>query len=250
MSKSLTAALAGFLAVAGAVSAGCAPVADSAVAQTTSPLASSTQSSSPATSKSSETSLAASPKPTPTPTPTPTPGLDERAKATAGHAFGTATLTIKKIGIKGVTIVSYSGTPDDGPGTQIQNTGKVAAAHGPWGGVAPCEVGNLMLTGHRTSEGAPLAGVPSLQNGDLVMVNYKGRTCTYRISKRLWIDFRTAADRARQSAPTPGRPGKPATRPWITLSTCATPEDNAKGLFWRDENHNPPHRIALVGYLV
>lgn len=36
----------------------------------------------------------------------------------------------------------------------------------------------------------------------------------------------------------------------ITLSTCATPEDDAAGNFWRDEFGNPEHRIDKVGVLV
>jgi sortase A len=50
-------------------------------------------------------------------------------------------------------------------------------------------------------------------------------------------------------APAPGHAGLVATRSAIVLSTCATQEDNAAGLTYRDSNHNPAHRIAAVGYL-
>jgi len=36
----------------------------------------------------------------------------------------------------------------------------------------------------------------------------------------------------------------------ITLSTCATPEDDAAGNFWRDAHDNPEHRIDRIGVLV
>ena len=36
----------------------------------------------------------------------------------------------------------------------------------------------------------------------------------------------------------------------ITLSTCATPEDHARGNYWSDEFGNPEHRIDKIGVLV
>jgi len=36
----------------------------------------------------------------------------------------------------------------------------------------------------------------------------------------------------------------------ITLSTCATPEDHARGNFWSDRFGNPEHRIDKIGVLV
>lgn len=173
-----------------------------------------------------------------------------RAKASPRCPWGTAKLTMPSVGIHGVPIISYRGTPDDRPGTVIQDRGDVAAACGKWGGVQPGQVGNLILTGHRTSAGAPMVSVPDMKNGDRVVVSYKGTNYTYKITERLWINFREKRSRNSQRLPVPGKYGVAATRPAMVLSTCATPEDNAAGLFWRDENHNPTHRIALVGYLV
>jgi sortase A len=36
----------------------------------------------------------------------------------------------------------------------------------------------------------------------------------------------------------------------ITLSTCATPEDHARGNYWADAFGNPEHRIDKIGTLV
>lgn len=37
---------------------------------------------------------------------------------------------------------------------------------------------------------------------------------------------------------------------YITVSTCATPEDHARGIFWTDRYGNPRHRIDKIGVLV
>lgn len=147
-------------------------------------------------------------------------------------------------------VMRYPGSPDDGAGTAIQDRLFAAAPHGTWGGVGAGHIGNLMVTGHRTVPGAPMGAVPNLRKGDTILVRSAGRKYTYLVEDRLWVDFRDWADRESQRSPVPGKPGKPATRAAITLSTCATPEDNAAGLFYRDQYHNPAHRIAIVGYLV
>jgi hypothetical protein len=33
-------------------------------------------------------------------------------------------------------------------------------------------------------------------------------------------------------------------------TTCATPEDHARGNYWSDRFHNPEHRIDKIGVLV
>ena len=46
-------------------------------------------------------------------------------------------------------VVRYPGSPDDAPGTALQNAGEMASPRGPRGGVGPGEVGNFIVTGHR-----------------------------------------------------------------------------------------------------
>ena len=46
----------------------------------------------------------------------------------------------------------------------------MASPRGPRGGVGPGEVGNFIVTGHRTSHGAPLADLPDLREGARVVV--------------------------------------------------------------------------------
>ena len=110
-------------------------------------------------------------------------------------------------------------------------------------------VGNFIITGHRTSHGAPLVDLPSLERGDRVLVRSGNQVFVYRIVGTRETSFRSPASLARQSAPVPGHPGREPARPMLTLSTCATPEDNAAGNFWRDEHGNPEHRIDKIGVL-
>ncbi|MYV51322.1 sortase [Streptomyces sp. SID3212] len=161
-----------------------------------------------------------------------------------------ATLTIPSIDIKALRVVPYQGTTDDWPGTRIQDRGIAASPYGPHGGVGPGQVGNYLVTGHRLSAGGPLREVPSLKTGDRVFVTAKGIIYEYRITESRITSFRSASSLADQRAAVPGFPGKQPTKAMITLSTCATPEDNAAGNFWRDDRHNPEHRIDKVGELV
>jgi len=94
-----------------------------------------------------------------------------------------------------------------------------------------------------------MLNVPRLTPGDKIYVDQGKNRFVYVASSKAKINFRSAASRALQQAAVPGSPGKRATRPAIVLSTCATPEDNAAGNYWRDEHDNPTHRIAVYGYL-
>ena len=159
-------------------------------------------------------------------------------------------MSIPALGLRDVAVVRYRGRPDDGPGTRLQNTGAMASPRGPGGGVGPGVVGNFIVTGHRTSHGAPLAELPALDAGELVRVRSGERVFVYRVTRTRSTSFRSPASLAEQSAAVPGRPEATPVRPMLTLSTCATPEDHAAGNYWSDEHGNPEHRIDKIGVLV
>jgi len=125
----------------------------------------------------------------------------------------------------------------------------LASPRGPDGGVGPGVVGNFIVTGHRTSHGAPLAHLPELTAGARVLVRSGDRVFVYRITRTRSVSFRSAASLAKQAAAVPGRPGVAPVRAMLTISTCATPEDHAVGNYWADEHGNPEHRIDKVGVL-
>ena len=159
-------------------------------------------------------------------------------------------MSIPAIGLRNLTVVAYPGSPDDRAGTQIQDRGLGASPQGRDGGVGPGAVGNFIVTAHRTSAGGPLRRLPALADGDLVSVRAGGVVSTYRIVGSLTVSFRSRASLARQSAAVPGFPGRVATRPMITISTCATLEDHSEGNYWADALGNPEHRLDKIGVLV
>lgn len=161
----------------------------------------------------------------------------------------TALLSIPSIGLAELKVVPYEGTTDDWPGTRIQNRGVGASPYGENGGVGPGEVGNYLVTAHRLSAGGPLRDLPSLDEGESVFVRAGGRVYEYEITETRSTSFRSERSLAEQRAAVPGRPGERPVKPMITVSTCATPEDDAAGNFWRDDRGNPEHRIDKVGVL-
>ena len=158
-------------------------------------------------------------------------------------------LSIPALGVRDVAVVRYRGRPDDGPGTRIQNRGPAASPRGSGGGVGPGEVGNFIVTGHRTSHGAPFRDLPELREGEHVLVRSGDTVFDYVVTGTRQVSFRSERSMARQTAAVPGRPGEPAVEPMITLSTCATPEDHAAGNYWADRFGNPEHRIDKIGVL-
>ncbi|MFD4030427.1 class E sortase [Streptomyces sp. NPDC058637] len=163
---------------------------------------------------------------------------------------GTARLTIPQIGLTDLRVVPYEGTTDDRAGTRIQDRGVAASPYGEEGGVGPGEVGNYLVTAHRLSAGGPLRDLPSLDEGDTVLVTAGGTVYAYEITGTRETSFRSGRSLAEQRAEVPGEPGERPARAMITLSTCATPEDDAAGNHWRDSNGNPEHRIDKIGVLV
>jgi sortase A len=159
-------------------------------------------------------------------------------------------VTIPAIGLRDFPVVRYRGSPDDAPGTAIQNAGDMASPRGPRGGSAPGEVGNFIVTGHRLTGTAPLRYSPSMRRGDRIRVRTGDTVFVYEVRRTRWTSFREPASLRAQRSPVPGRPGEAASTPMITISTCATLEDHADGNYWSDEFDNPEHRIDKIGVLV
>ncbi|MEU7065633.1 sortase [Streptomyces sp. NPDC046161] len=172
------------------------------------------------------------------------------APSAAVTSIQAATLSIPAIGLSGLPVVPYQGSPDDAPGTAIQDRGLAARPYGPGGGVGPGDIGNYIVTGHRVAGGGPLNALPSLPQGASVFVTAGGVTYEYVIGTTRTTSFRSPSSMAEQRAAVPGSSGTSPSRAMITVSTCLTPEDDAAGNTWRDAQNNPEHRIDKVGVLV
>ena len=161
-----------------------------------------------------------------------------------------ARLSIPAIGLHDLVVVPYVGETDDARGTHIQDRGFAASPHGRRGGVGPGGLGNYQVTAHRTSSTQAFGRLPALRVGQRVVVETDGARYVYEIRRTRETSFRSPRSLAEQRAAVPGRPGASSTRAFLTLSTCATPEDHAQGNYWADELGNPEHRIDKVGVLV
>jgi sortase A len=106
------------------------------------------------------------------------------------------------------------------------------------------------VTAHRTSHGGVFRRVPSLHKGDRVLVDAGKWRYVYKITRTRWVSFRSAESLRAQRAAVPGKPGAKPRKAFITISTCATPEDHARGNYWTDRFGNPEHRIDKIGVLV
>ena len=205
--------------------------------------------SSPEQATLSESATAMSPAGRASPAAAPLPA-EAPSRSVQPRPFAKMSITIPSIGIRSLSVLPHKGQADDRRGTRIQNRGVAASPRGRRGGVGPGQIGNLIITAHRTSAGGPFRELPSLRKGEHILITSDGMIYDYVVTRTMTISFRSARDITRQSAPVPGRLGRPATQPMITLSTCATPEDHARGNYWKDEFGNPEHRIDKVGVLV
>ena len=222
---------------------GCSGQAEAEPERTSSPPAPSAPRTPDATSTATPSPAPSTTTRSPEPEPEPAPQL-----ATSGRPRE-ARLSIPALGLTGLRVVPYAGTPDDAPGTAIQDDGSAASPHGSGGLVGPGGIGNYLVTGHRSSSTAPFRYLPSVRVGARVIVETATHRLLYEVVRTQQTSFRSAASLRAQSAAVPGRPGREPTRAMITLSTCATFEDHAAGNFWSDEFHNPEHRIEKIGVL-
>ena len=124
-----------------------------------------------------------------------------------------AVLRLPRLGEDYEQVVVEGVSPDDlrrGPG------------HYP-GTAMPGEVGNVVISGHRTTYGAPFADLDRLRPGDELLLRSRYADITYRMT-RAEIVSPSAVD---VIAPVPRRPGAAPTERLLTLTTC-NPKYSAK----------------------
>jgi sortase A len=118
--------------------------------------------------------------------------------------------------IQGTALAQLNVSPGHVPGTQL-----------------PGQLGNFAVAGHRVTAGNPFWSLPSLKAGDLVYIDTKLNTYTYRVTGQHTV---LPTDTAVVD-PVPGDPGQRPTQRLITLITC-----------------NPAwtgtHRVIVTGQLV
>lgn len=118
--------------------------------------------------------------------------------------------------VQGTALAQLNVSPGHVPGTQL-----------------PGQLGNFAVAGHRVTAGNPFWGLPSLKGGDLVYIDTKVNTYTYKVTGMQQV---LPTDTAVLD-PVPGHPGEQPAKRLITLITC-----------------NPAwtgtHRVIVTGALV
>ncbi|MFB4301068.1 class E sortase [Actinomadura sp. NTSP31] len=119
---------------------------------------------------------------------------------------GLAMIRIPKLGkgyhyviIEGVTVSDLRKGPGHYPGTAL-----------------PGQVGNFVVSGHRTTYSAPFNKLGDLDRGDRILIDTRDHQYVYEMTDRKIVKP-TEVD---VTAPVPFHPGRRPTRPTITLTTC------------------------------
>lgn len=104
-----------------------------------------------------------------------------------------------KVVVEGVSLADLRRGPGHYPGTQL-----------------PGQVGNFVVSGHRTTYGAPFARIDDLEPGDAIVVETKDTWFTYRVTSSE-IVRPTAVD---VILPVPHQPDAKPTKKLVTLTSC------------------------------
>lgn len=119
---------------------------------------------------------------------------------------GIALLRIPRFGkkyrfviVEGVSVADLRKGPGHYPGTAL-----------------PGEVGNFVVSGHRTTYSAPFNRVGELRKGDRILIDTRDMQYVYRVTG----DRIVRPDAVAATAPVPFHPGRKPTKRLITLTTC------------------------------
>lgn len=111
----------------------------------------------------------------------------------------------------------------------IEGVGRADLRKGPGhypGSAMPGELGNFVVSGHRTTYSAPFNRLDALRAGDEILVDTRRTQFVYEVTDRKIVKP-TAVE---VTAPVPGHPGRAPTDKMITLTTCHPKYSAAKRL--------------------
>ncbi len=84
------------------------------------------------------------------------------------------------------------------------------------GTALPGQIGNFVVSGHRTTYGAPFGRLDELRVGDRIVVETRDRWYTYRLAAEEVVSPRDVA----VILPVPRRPDEKPTKALLTMTTC------------------------------
>lgn len=115
---------------------------------------------------------------------------------------------------------------NDKPPVVVEGVGVEDLKKGPGhipGTALPGEIGNVVLSGHRTTYGAPFNRFDELQPGDVVVLETRDMWFTYEVTGSAIV----APTAVEVTFPVPGNPTATPTKRLLTMTTC-NPEYSAK----------------------
>lgn len=155
------------------------------------------------------------------PSPSPTAAGSPSVDVIPGDAL--AIIRIPRLGhnyafaiVEGVSTADLKKGPGHYPGTAM-----------------PGQIGNFVVSGHRTTYLAPFNGLDKLRTGDAIVIETAKMWYTYRVTQSLTV----LPTDVGVILPVPNHPGAKPTQALITLTTC-TPKYSAS------------HRLVVHGVLV
>jgi sortase A len=119
----------------------------------------------------------------------------------------------------GVAVLRVPRLGDDWNAVVVEGTSLTDLKKGPGrmiGTAQPGEVGNAVISGHRTTYGAPFADLDALQPGDAVVVETRDAWFTYRVTASEIV----TPTSVEVTLPVPGQPDAEPTQRLLTLTTC------------------------------
>lgn len=101
----------------------------------------------------------------------------------------------------------------------VEGVGPAELRKGPGhfpGTALPGQVGNFVLSGHRTTYAAPFNRIDQLRPGDDIVVDARDARYTYRVTRKEVVD----PGEVDVVDPVPGHPGQRPTTAFMTMTTC------------------------------
>ena len=108
---------------------------------------------------------------------------------------------------------------NDEPPVVVEGVSTAALQQGPGhipGTALPGEIGNVVLSGHRTTYGAPFARLDELRPGDRIVIETRDTWFTYSVTGTRIV----APTAVRVTWPVPGDRGAVPTKALLTMTTC------------------------------
>ncbi|WP_243716915.1 class E sortase [Actinomadura sp. KC345] len=120
---------------------------------------------------------------------------------------------------KGLAMIRIPSFGEDWSFVVIEGVGREDLRKGPGhypGTADPGEVGNFVISGHRTTYSAPFNRLGELDRGDEILIDTREKQYVYKVTDRKIV----APSATEVTAPVPGHPERKPAESLITLTTC------------------------------